>query len=165
MLGWQLKFNAPKSFCIAAQDLVIVRYLASLVCFASLLLLAMSWEHFQQREEHEVVLHSLLTDWYLIALRVGEPTGYHWQKGQKGNLDSHQIVELSFTGQLGLICMGFKISCDTSIGDVGAEAIVCNQQFNIFASPCLWILHGQQATACDDLASALNKQDALSTLK
>ena len=156
--GWQLKFSAPKSFCIAAQDLVIVRYLASLVCFASLLLLAMSWEQFQQREEHEVVLHSLWTDWYLI----GEPTGYHWQKG---NLDSHQIVELSFTGQLGLICIGFKISCDTSIGDVGAEAIVCNQQFNIFASPCLWILHGQQATACDDLASALNKHDALSTLK
>ena len=145
---------------IAAQDLVIVRYLASLVCFASLLLLATSWEQFQQREEHEVVLHSLLTE-YLIA-RVGEPTGYHWQKG---NLDSHQIVELSFTGQLGLICMGFNISCDTSIGDVGAEAIVCNQQFNIFASPCLWILHGQQATACDDLASALNRHDALSTLK
>lgn len=35
------------------KDLVIVRYLASPVCFASLLLLAMSWEHFQQREEHE----------------------------------------------------------------------------------------------------------------
>jgi hypothetical protein len=26
-------------------------------------------------------------------------------------------------------------------------------------------LHGQQATACDDLAIALNKHDALSTLK
>ena len=32
---------------------MIVRYLSSLVCFASLLLLAMSWEQFRAREEYE----------------------------------------------------------------------------------------------------------------
>ena len=35
------------------EDSMTVRYLSSLVCFASLLLLAMSWEQFRGREEYE----------------------------------------------------------------------------------------------------------------
>ena len=143
-----------------------MRYLASLVCFASLLLLAMSWEQFQQREEHEVVLHSLMTNWYLITLRVGKPTGYH---RQEGNLDSHYIVELSFTGRsIGINLhgtWGSKFCVIEALETLEQKQIVCNLEFNVFASPCLWILPGRQATACDDLASALNKHDALSTLK
>ena len=39
------------------EDSMIVRYLSSLVCFASLLLLAMSWEQFRAREEYEAQQH------------------------------------------------------------------------------------------------------------